>query len=186
MIQTFASLGNPPASVRLSAAWYQMPAHIPRWPRPDGKSSGALNVASGNTSIASRWRKRACASSGASGMAQPAGGSAEGQAIYVSGFPDRLARAIDAANPAMPVAAVQLRLKDFDQHTAARLAAPLQAVCRDRGVAFIVNDSIALARRIKADGVHLVGQDDGGGRRGRRLRRLRRILPQHHQGQRAP
>ncbi len=81
--------------------------------------------------------------------------------LDVSGsFPDRLARAIDAAHPAMPVAAFQLRLKDIDQHAAARLAAPLQAVCRDRDVAFIVNDSIALARRIKADGVHL-GQGDG-------------------------
>ncbi|MDP3907175.1 thiamine phosphate synthase [Novosphingobium sp.] len=71
-------------------------------------------------------------------------------------FPDRLARALDAA----PVAAFQLRVKDIDEHQAARLAEPLQAICAARGVAFIVNDSIGLAKRIGADGVHL-GQSDG-------------------------
>jgi thiamine-phosphate pyrophosphorylase len=41
-----------------------------------------------------------------------------------------------------------------------RLAGPLQEVCAARDVAFIVNDSISLAKRIGADGVHL-GQTDG-------------------------
>jgi thiamine-phosphate pyrophosphorylase len=71
-------------------------------------------------------------------------------------FPDRLARALDAA----PVAAFQFRVKGIDDHAAAALAEPLQRVCAEREVAFIVNDSIALARRIGADGVHL-GQSDG-------------------------
>lgn len=71
-------------------------------------------------------------------------------------FPDRLARALDAG----PVAAFQFRVKGIDEHEAARLAAPLQAICAEREVAFIVNDSISLAKRIKADGVHL-GQGDG-------------------------
>ena len=71
-------------------------------------------------------------------------------------FPDRLARALDAG----PVAAFQLRVKDIDEHQAARLAEPLQELCAAREVAFIVNDSISLAKRIGADGVHL-GQDDG-------------------------
>jgi len=71
-------------------------------------------------------------------------------------FPARLARALDAG----PVAAFQLRIKGVDEHEAARLAEPLQAICAERDVAFIVNDSISLARRIKADGVHL-GQGDG-------------------------
>lgn len=71
-------------------------------------------------------------------------------------FPDRLARALDAG----PVAAFQFRVKDIDEHRAARLAEPLQALCAAREVAFIVNDSISLAKRIGADGVHL-GQDDG-------------------------
>jgi thiamine-phosphate pyrophosphorylase len=71
-------------------------------------------------------------------------------------FPDRLARALDAG----PVAAFQFRVKGLDEHAAARLAEPLQAICASRDVAFIVNDSISLAKRLKADGVHL-GQDDG-------------------------
>jgi thiamine-phosphate pyrophosphorylase len=42
----------------------------------------------------------------------------------------------------------------------------LQRVCADRDVAFIVNDSIGLAKRLGADGVHL-GQDDGDPREAR-------------------
>ncbi|MDB5726227.1 MAG: thiamine phosphate synthase [Novosphingobium sp.] len=75
----------------------------------------------------------------------------------VSGaFPDRLARALDAGQ----VAAFQFRVKGVDEHTAALLAEPLQRICAERGVAFIVNDSISLAKRLGADGVHL-GQGDG-------------------------
>jgi thiamine-phosphate pyrophosphorylase len=80
------------------------------------------------------------------------------------GFPDRLARALDTG----PVAAFQFRVKDVDQHRAAALAEPLQRLCADRDVAFIVNDSIALAKRLGADGVHL-GQDDGDPREARDL-----------------
>ena len=71
-------------------------------------------------------------------------------------FPTRLARALDAG----PVAAFQFRVKDIDEHAAALLAEPLQKLCADADVAFIVNDSVSLARRLGADGVHL-GQDDG-------------------------
>lgn len=71
-------------------------------------------------------------------------------------FPARLQRALDAG----PVAAFQFRVKGCDQHEAARLAAPLLEICRAKDVAFIVNDSISLAKRLQADGVHL-GQDDG-------------------------
>lgn len=71
-------------------------------------------------------------------------------------FPERLVRALDAG----PVAAFQFRVKGIDEHEAAALAAPLQAICAERDVAFIVNDSISLAKRLGADGVHL-GQDDG-------------------------
>lgn len=77
--------------------------------------------------------------------------------LDVSGkFPDRLARALDAG----PVAAFQFRVKGFEEHDAARLAEPLLTICADRDVAFIVNDSIGLAKRLGADGVHL-GQSDG-------------------------
>ena len=63
-------------------------------------------------------------------------------------FPERLARALDAG----PVAAFQFRVKGVDEHNAARLAEPLQRICADREVAFIVNDSISLAKRLGADG----------------------------------
>jgi thiamine-phosphate pyrophosphorylase len=78
------------------------------------------------------------------------------------GFADRLARALDAG----PVVAFQFRVKDVDQHIAAKLAEPLQRICADHEVAFIVNDSIALAKRLGADGVHL-GQEDGDPREAR-------------------
>ncbi|BEV00133.1 thiamine phosphate synthase [Novosphingobium olei] len=81
--------------------------------------------------------------------------------LDVSGtFADRLARALDASDPAAPIAAFQFRVKNVDEHQAARLAEPLQRICADREVAFIVNDSVALAKRLGADGVHL-GQEDG-------------------------
>ena len=73
-------------------------------------------------------------------------------------FPERLERAIAAGKGL--VTAFQFRVKDIDQHEAARLAEPLQAICAEHDVAFIVNDSVPLAKRLKADGVHL-GQDDG-------------------------
>lgn len=75
----------------------------------------------------------------------------------VSGsFAARLERALGAG----PVAAFQFRLKGVDDHEAAGLAAPLQEICAAHECAFIVNDNIALAKRLKADGVHL-GQEDG-------------------------
>lgn len=77
-------------------------------------------------------------------------------------FPARLERALAAG----PVAAFQFRVKDVDQHEAARLAEPLMDICAAREVAFIVNDSVPLARRLKADGVHL-GQQDGDPREAR-------------------
>ena len=79
-------------------------------------------------------------------------------------FPARLEEALSAG----PVAAFQFRIKDIDQHDAARLAEPLQAICATHEVAFIVNDDVALAKRLEADGVHL-GQGDGDPREARRL-----------------
>lgn len=79
-------------------------------------------------------------------------------------FPARLEEAVAAA----PVAAFQFRVKDMTQHEAARLAEPLQAICAAHEVAFIVNDDMALAKRLNADGVHL-GQGDGDPKEARRL-----------------
>lgn len=80
------------------------------------------------------------------------------------GFPDRLKAALDAG----PVAAFQLRVKDISEHALARLAEPLQRICADHDTAFIVNDSMGLAKRLGADGVHL-GQSDGDIREARAL-----------------
>jgi thiamine-phosphate pyrophosphorylase len=79
-------------------------------------------------------------------------------------FPDRLAAALEGG----PVAAFQFRVKGVGQHEAARLAEPLQRLCAAREVAFIVNDDMALAKRLGADGVHL-GQGDGDPREARAL-----------------
>lgn len=79
-------------------------------------------------------------------------------------FPSKLEEALSAG----PVAAFQFRVKGIDQHEAAALAEPLQAICAAHDVAFIVNDSVALAKRLKADGVHL-GQGDGDPREAREV-----------------
>ena len=81
------------------------------------------------------------------------------QPAITDAFGDRLSAALDAGS----VAAFQLRLKGIDDHAIARLAEPLQKICADRDVAFIINDSIGLAKRLGADGVHL-GQGDGDAR----------------------
>jgi thiamine-phosphate pyrophosphorylase len=79
-------------------------------------------------------------------------------------FPERLRAALDGGS----VAAFQLRIKQVSEHEAARLAEPLQRICADHDVAFIVNDSMGLAKRLGADGVHL-GQQDGDPREARLL-----------------
>jgi thiamine-phosphate pyrophosphorylase len=80
-------------------------------------------------------------------------------------FTDRLKAVFEAA----PVAAFQLRLKGLvDEHAIARSGDPIQRLCADHEVAFIINDSMALAKRMGADGVHL-GQSDGDPREARAL-----------------
>jgi thiamine-phosphate pyrophosphorylase len=79
-------------------------------------------------------------------------------------FPDRLKTALEPG----VASAFQLRVKDVEEHELARLAEPLQRICADAEVTFIVNDSMALARRLGADGVHL-GQSDGDVREARAL-----------------
>ena len=84
--------------------------------------------------------------------------------VFGGNFPDRLKAALACG----PVAAVQLRVKEVDQHQLARLAEPLQRICADADVAFMVNDSVSLAKRLDADGVHL-GQSDGDPREARAI-----------------
>ena len=85
-------------------------------------------------------------------------------------FPARLERALAAGARRQGdlVTAFQFRVKGVDSHEAAALAAPLQAICAAHDAAFIVNDSVSLAKRLKADGVHL-GQDDGSPREAREV-----------------
>jgi thiamine-phosphate pyrophosphorylase len=81
-----------------------------------------------------------------------------------AGFPDRLRGALDAG----PVAAFQLRLKDMPDAELLRATEALLPICREREVAFILNDRMDLAQACGADGVHL-GQGDGDPREARRL-----------------
>ncbi len=76
--------------------------------------------------------------------------------VIAPDFADRLRSALDAA----PVAAFQLRVKDMDPHALAKIGEPLRRICSDMDISFIVNDSISMAKRLGADGVHL-GQSDG-------------------------
>jgi thiamine-phosphate pyrophosphorylase len=80
------------------------------------------------------------------------------------GFDDRLAAVLETGL----VAAFQLRLKDMPDEAVIALGAPLRALCAAHDTAFIVNDSIAIAKALDADGVHL-GQDDGDPRDARRI-----------------
>lgn len=84
-------------------------------------------------------------------------------AIDVS-FADALKSALSGGS----VAAFQLRLKGLDEDSIARAAEPLQRICADYEAAFIINDSMTLAKRLGADGVHL-GQGDGDPRDARAL-----------------
>ena len=57
------------------------------------------------------------------------------------------------------VTMVQLREKTLDEANFFAEAKELQALCRERGVPFLVNDNVEIAREMDADGVH-VGQSD--------------------------
>ena len=69
-------------------------------------------------------------------------------------FPVRLERAWAAGKGL--VTAFQFRVKGVESHEAAALAEPLQAICAAHALAFIVNDSVSLAKRLNAAGLHRV------------------------------
>lgn len=54
---------------------------------------------------------------------------------------------------------IQYRDKDSGEADFLSIASKLKAVCKERGVPFIVNDRADIAREVNADGVHL-GQKD--------------------------
>ena len=70
-------------------------------------------------------------------------------------FRDTLAAALDAGE----VAAVQLRLKDWNEDDLRRAIDVLRPVAQSRSVAFLLNDRPDLAVASGCDGAH-VGQDD--------------------------
>lgn len=54
---------------------------------------------------------------------------------------------------------VQLRMKDADDMLFEQTALVVQKMCREYGATFIIDDNVALAKKIGADGVHL-GKND--------------------------
>jgi thiamine-phosphate pyrophosphorylase len=66
------------------------------------------------------------------------------------------------------VRAIQYRNKHPDHRQRAEEAAALLRLCRTAGVPLIINDDVALAAAIQADGVHL-GRDDPDPREARRM-----------------
>ncbi len=54
---------------------------------------------------------------------------------------------------------IQLRMKEADEAVLEDTALVVQKMCRDYGAAFIIDDNVALAGKINADGVHL-GRND--------------------------
>lgn len=54
---------------------------------------------------------------------------------------------------------VQYREKNSPEYAMVKEAGELQRLCRKYGAAFIVNDSVAVAKKVDADGVH-VGRND--------------------------
>ena len=62
---------------------------------------------------------------------------------------------------------VQLREKKAPREEVVMLARELQALCRETGVPFVINDEVDIALEVGADGVH-VGQDDMACREARR------------------
>lgn len=54
---------------------------------------------------------------------------------------------------------VQLRMKDADYMLMEQTAIIVQRMCNEYGATFIIDDNVALAKKIKADGVHL-GKND--------------------------
>lgn len=54
---------------------------------------------------------------------------------------------------------IQLRMKDAEEAVMAETAIAVQRMCREYGATFIIDDNVALAKRIGADGVHLGKHD---------------------------
>lgn len=82
--------------------------------------------------------------------------------IDLATFPALFEAALDAGE----IGCVQLRLKDVSEDDICRAAEALMPLAHERDVAFIMNDSPALAKQMGCDGVH-VGRDDMGYKKAR-------------------
>jgi thiamine-phosphate diphosphorylase len=56
---------------------------------------------------------------------------------------------------------IQLRRKDVPTLELVETGRPIAALCRERGVTFVVNDDVEAALALNADGVHLGRADEG-------------------------
>jgi thiamine-phosphate pyrophosphorylase len=56
---------------------------------------------------------------------------------------------------------IQLRLKDAPTLAVVEAGRPICALCREKGVTFVVNDDVEAALALNADGVHLGRGDEG-------------------------
>jgi thiamine-phosphate pyrophosphorylase len=70
---------------------------------------------------------------------------------------------------------IQLREKTLSDQALQPLAQDIQHLCHDYGATLIINDRVSLARRIRADGVH-IGQTDCSLRHARELLGNKKII----------
>ena len=82
------------------------------------------------------------------------------QVQFITHFTDRIAY-LDSVRIALEGGCrwVQLRMKEATDEEAERVARLALPLCREYGATFIIDDRVALAKRIGADGVHL-GKND--------------------------
>ena len=82
------------------------------------------------------------------------------QVQFITHFTDRIAY-LDSVRIALEGGCrwVQLRMKEATDEEAERVARLALPLCREHGATFIIDDRVALAKRIGADGVHL-GKND--------------------------
>ncbi len=79
---------------------------------------------------------------------------------FITHFTDKYSY-IDSARIALEGGCrwIQLRMKDTAESIFEETAVTVQKMCREYGATFIIDDNVQLAKKIKADGVHL-GKND--------------------------
>ena len=82
------------------------------------------------------------------------------QLQFITHFTDRYSY-IDSARIALEGGCrwIQLRMKEASEELFEETALAVQSMCREHGATFIIDDNVALAKRIGADGVHLGKRD---------------------------